>query len=124
MRRGRRRRTAARRCGLPRTGSRCSASPKRRSPAASIPKVTVYHAADCHLCERARAVVEGVRAEVPFDLEEIDITGDPELEARHREWLPVVEIDGRQAFVYYVDEVALLRKLGGDPRDRAKGSNP
>ena len=34
----------------------------------------------------------------------VDITGDPELEARHREWLPVVEIDGERAFVYYLDE--------------------
>jgi hypothetical protein len=47
---------------------------------------------------------------VPY--EAIDITGDPELESRHREWLPVVEIDGRRAFVYYLDEAALLRKLG------------
>ena len=35
---------------------------------------------------------------------EVDITGDAELEARYREWLPVVEIDGERAFVYYVDE--------------------
>ena len=41
----------------------------------------------------------------------VDITGDPELEARYREWLPVVEIDGERAFVYYVDEAALLKKL-------------
>jgi hypothetical protein len=41
----------------------------------------------------------------------VDITGDPELEARYREWLPVVEIDGQRAFVYFIDEVALARKL-------------
>jgi Glutaredoxin-like domain (DUF836) len=46
---------------------------------------------------------------VPF--EEVDITGDPELEARYREWLPVVEIDGERAFVYYVDEAALRRRF-------------
>jgi len=43
--------------------------------------------------------------------EAVDITGDPELEARYRVWLPVVEIDGERAFVYYVDEAALLRRL-------------
>jgi hypothetical protein len=43
--------------------------------------------------------------------ESVDITGDAELEARYREWLPVVEIDGERAFVYYVDEAALRRKL-------------
>ena len=45
----------------------------------------------------------------PFD--EIDISGDPELEARHREWLPVVEIDGERAFVYFVDATAFRHKL-------------
>jgi hypothetical protein len=41
----------------------------------------------------------------------VDITGDEVLEARYREWLPVLEIDGERAFVYYIDEGALLRKL-------------
>ncbi len=43
---------------------------------------------------------------------EVDITGNPELEARYREWLPVVEIDGTRAFVYYVDGASLRRKVG------------
>jgi hypothetical protein len=47
--------------------------------------------------------------------EAIDITGDEELEARYREWLPVVEIDGERAFVYYVDEQALRRKVSQTP---------
>ena len=47
--------------------------------------------------------------------ESVDITGDEALEARYREWLPVVEIDGERAFVYYVDEPALLRRLGSTP---------
>jgi glutaredoxin len=71
----------------------------------------LYHAAECHLCERARRVLELVRAEVPFELAEVDITGDPRLEAEYREWLPVVEIDGERAFVYYVDPDAFRRKL-------------
>jgi glutaredoxin len=74
--------------------------------------VTLYHAEGCHLCERARGVLEEVRAELPFELEEIDIGGDDELEAKYREWLPVVEIDGKQAFVYYVDARAFRRKIG------------
>jgi glutaredoxin len=69
--------------------------------------VVLYHAAGCHLCERARGVLED--AGVAY--REIDITGVPELEARYREWLPVVEIDGRRAFVYYVDPAALRRKV-------------
>jgi hypothetical protein len=57
-------------------------------------------------------VLEIVRADTPFELHEIDIGGDPDLEARFREWLPVVEIDGERAFVYYVDPDAFRRKLG------------
>ena len=47
---------------------------------------------------------------------DIDITGDPELEAAYREWLPVVEIDGERAFVYHVQPAGLRRKLGTQSR--------
>jgi Glutaredoxin-like domain (DUF836) len=52
-----------------------------------------------------------VAATEPFELEEVDISADPELETRYREWLPVVEIDGEQAFTYVVDEAAFRRRL-------------
>jgi hypothetical protein len=52
-----------------------------------------------------------VAADSEFELEEVDISGDAELEARYREWLPVVEIDGEQAFTYFVDEAGLRRRL-------------
>ena len=58
-------------------------------------------------------MLESVRADVPFELLEVDIGGDPELEARYREWLPVVEIDGRKEFVYYVQPADLRRRLDG-----------
>jgi glutaredoxin len=74
-------------------------------------KVVLYHARGCHLCERARGILDQVGHEVPFDLHEVDIGGDPELELRYREWLPVVEIDGERAFVYHVDPVAFRRKV-------------
>jgi hypothetical protein len=44
-------------------------------------------------------------------LREVDISGDAELEARYREWLPVVEIDGERAFVYHVDPEGFRRRL-------------
>ena len=53
-----------------------------------------------------------LQAELGFELEEVDISDDPELEARHREWLPVVEIDGERAFVYFVPPDAFRRRLG------------
>jgi glutaredoxin len=73
--------------------------------------VVLYHAAGCHLCERARETVRALRDELGFELDEVDIGGDEQLEARYREWLPVVELDGVRAFVYYVDPAALRRKI-------------
>jgi glutaredoxin len=80
---------------------------------ASIPRLTLYHGQGCSLCDRARAQLDALG--VPY--EAIDITGDPELEACYREWLPVVEIDGERAFVYYVDEAAFRRRLSRTPAE-------
>jgi hypothetical protein len=52
-----------------------------------------------------------VARDVDFELDEVDIEGVPALEGQYREWLPVIEIDGERAFVYFVDETALRRRL-------------
>ena len=49
--------------------------------------------------------------ELAFELDLIDIAGRPELEARYRELLPAVEIDGALAFTYFVDPDALRARL-------------
>ena len=56
--------------------------------------------------------VTALQAELGFELELVSIDGDPELEARYREWIPVVEVDGERACTYYVQEDALRRRLG------------
>jgi glutaredoxin len=76
-----------------------------------VVEVVVYHAEGCHLCERALAQVRALRDELGFDLQEVDITGDPALEQAHREWLPVVEIDGRRRFTYHVQADAFRRAV-------------
>ena len=63
-----------------------------------------------------RGTLAALRPEYGFELREVDIGGDPDLESRYREWLPVVEIDGERAFVYYLDEAAFLRRLGAQSR--------
>jgi glutaredoxin len=78
---------------------------------ASTRRVTLYHAAGCHLCDSARRVLARVRNEVPFELEEIDITGDEELERRFRERIPVVLVDGEEVFTYFVHPDGLRRRL-------------
>ncbi len=73
--------------------------------------MAVYYGAGCHLCERALAQVRELRAELKFELEEVAIDGEPELEAAYRELIPVVEIDGERVFTYYVHEPAFRRRL-------------
>ncbi len=75
--------------------------------------VTLYHAQGCHLCESAQRVLATVRAEVAFELDEVDITGDPELERRYRERIPVVAVDGEEAFMHFVHPDGLRRRLAG-----------
>jgi glutaredoxin len=76
-----------------------------------VVEVVVFHSEGCHLCERALGQVRGLRDELGFELREVDITGDPALEAVYREWLPVVEIDGRRRFTYHVQLDALRRAV-------------
>jgi len=71
-------------------------------------RVSVFVADKCHLCEAAVDVVRDVCGEA-FSL--VDITGDPELEQRYRERIPVVEVDGVARFTYFVQPGALRATL-------------
>jgi glutaredoxin len=74
-------------------------------------QVVVYWADGCHLCEPAKQTARDVCGRLGVALEEVDITGDPDLERRYRESIPVVEIDGRRAFKYFVDAEDLAARL-------------
>jgi hypothetical protein len=62
-------------------------------------------------------VLAALAEEIEFELVEVDISDDPELEGRYREWLPVVEIDGERAFVYTVPPDAFRRRLARTKSD-------
>jgi hypothetical protein len=72
-----------------------------------VKTLTLYVGRDCHLCELARTALARLREEIAFEIEEVDVTGVPELEARYRRWLPVGEVDGERVFVYRVEEDAV-----------------
>ena len=71
----------------------------------------LYHAPGCGLCERAQARLAALSEELEFELEQVSIDGDPQLEARYRESIPVVEIDGERACTYYVQEQPFRRRF-------------
>jgi hypothetical protein len=77
----------------------------------TAPRVTLYGKPGCCLCDDARAAVARVRAEHPFALEEVDITLDPVLERRYGERIPVVCVDGEEAFEHRVEPAELARRL-------------
>jgi glutaredoxin len=75
-----------------------------------VSRITLYGKPGCHLCQDARAAIKRAIVSRDVALEEIDVTLDPTLFAAYGERIPVVEIDGEEAFEYVVDE-GVLEKL-------------
>ncbi len=75
-------------------------------------EVVLYGKAGCCLCDDAKAAIEAVRARKPFDLTEVDVALDPVLHARYGERIPVVAVDGVEAFELGVDAAELERLVG------------
>ena len=59
----------------------------------TLPKVTLYTKAGCHLCEDARSVLNDIAASMSFELTEIDIRSDMHIFAQYRYRIPVILID-------------------------------
>ncbi|TML36664.1 MAG: glutaredoxin family protein [Actinobacteria bacterium] len=77
--------------------------------------LTLYGKPGCHLCHEARAEIERVRAERPFDLEEIDVSLDPGLQREYGERIPVVAIGGEDVLELRVRAEELRRLLDTVP---------
>ena len=73
--------------------------------------VTLYGKPGCCLCDEARSEIEAVRAEVPFELREVDVSIDAALNRRYGERVPVVELDGEEAFEFHVSAAELRERL-------------
>jgi glutaredoxin len=73
--------------------------------------IVLYAREGCCLCDDARAILERVRNERPFGLEERDIDSDDALLRAYLERIPVVTIDGVEAFELFVDEAELEHRL-------------
>lgn len=76
------------------------------------PDVVLYGRDGCCLCDDARAILERVRADVPFTFSERDIDDDEGLLRAYLERIPVITIDGVEAFELFIDASELRRRLG------------
>jgi glutaredoxin len=82
-------------------------------------RITFYSKPGCHLCDDARKVVDDVVARVQasdardrdLQVDEIDILGDPALQARYGEEIPVVLIDGKMHTYWRVDPARFEKAL-------------
>ena len=63
-------------------------------------QVTFYTRANCSLCEKAKAAIRASGVDVT--LTEVDIDGDPLLHDLYDDQVPVIVVDGREAFRHFV----------------------
>ena len=68
-------------------------------------QVQIYTRRGCHLCEIALNLLETMQSELNFDIEEIFIDGNVELENKYGEQVPVIQIDHVQHDFFRVDPV-------------------
>lgn len=61
----------------------------------------------CHLCDEAKRVLHRVCEERSLPWREINIETRPDLDTMYGEQIPVLLIDGKKAFKYFIDEKKL-----------------
>ena len=75
------------------------------------PHVIVYSRPGCHLCEEAKTVIEEVGREMDLTLEEVNIESDLDLLQKYRFDIPVITINGVEAFRHSVEQSTLREAL-------------
>ena len=81
------------------------------STAPAARTVTLFGRPGCHLCDDARAILERVRADLPFTLAERDNEADDDTFQAYLERIPVVALDGEELYELFVDEHDLRARL-------------
>ena len=72
-------------------------------------RLTLYSRPGCHLCDEMKEVVHRVSASVQLALDEIDISGNAELERSYGVEIPVLMVDGKKVAKYRIGEAELRR---------------
>lgn len=65
--------------------------------------VIIYSRPGCHLCNEAKAAILSADCSDRFVLEEINIESDEELLRKYKYDIPVIVINGVEAFIHRVD---------------------
>ena len=81
------------------------------NPAPTKPRVIIYSRPGCHLCEEAKQTIQSAQCVNEYTLEEINIETDATLLGRYRYDIPVITIDGEEAFKHRLTEEEFRRRL-------------
>ena len=76
--------------------------------------VIIYSRPGCHLCDEAKAAIQNAGLSDRFTLEEINIESDEELLRKYKYDIPVILIDGVEAFRHRVDVDKFVTRINAD----------
>ena len=93
-------------------------------------QVILYTRPGCHLCEEAKQAMEAAGCSDLYTLTEVNIEAGPVLLDLYKDHIPVITIDGIEAFRHRVDSDKFREKLlskhvggkGGQNKSRGKSS--
>jgi glutaredoxin len=74
-------------------------------------QVRLYTRPGCHLCEEAKAAMLAADCADAYELEEVNIDDDPALKKSYGLKIPVITINGSEAFVYRLDAAEFRQRL-------------
>lgn len=71
----------------------------------------MYSKNNCSLCEKANKVLEDLREEFQFEIQEVDIYQDDTLLEKYQIMIPVVEIDGEEVEYGIIHKETIRKRL-------------
>ena len=74
-------------------------------------RIEIYSRPGCHLCDDAKAAIEPFAGRYSIDLIVTDVDSDDALRQAYGSEIPVVMINGKEAFRHRVNRPVLERKL-------------
>ncbi len=85
-----------------------------------VPLLRLYTRDNCSLCERAYPVLERLATEGVVTVDIIDIRGDPTLNDRYGERIPVLEFPSGAVLEGRISEFRIRRLLAATPLGRGE----
>ena len=73
--------------------------------------VILYSRPGCHLCEEAKEAIRAADCAGAYTLGEVDIESDPNLMERYEHDIPVIMIDGVEAFRHRLKPAAFRSRV-------------